>query len=143
MGEVLKIVIPGVLILAVVLIWYIPIIKRVCRRPVNTAEKKIFIGDMCTGVISTKGLSTTLTATADRLVLKGPLGKRYELGAESITQIEKGKLHIWFLNGMFFGSIQIRHSIKDCPEQLMFSAWRVKAEKLLEELGELGYRIGS
>ncbi|MHC4170869.1 MAG: hypothetical protein ACYSWQ_28360, partial [Planctomycetota bacterium] len=84
--------------------------------------------------------STELIATPDRLILISPL-KLYELPAENVERIEKAGLHIWFLIGLIFGSIRIYHTIEGYPELLMFTAWRVKADKLLEELKDLGYKI--
>jgi len=107
----------------------------------NTCEEKRFKGDMCMGILSTTRRSTELIATPDRLILKGPLMRTYELPAESIERIEKAGLYIWFLTGMFFGSIRIYHTIEGYPERLMFTAWRVKADKLLEELRVLGYNV--
>ena len=107
----------------------------------NTYEEKRFKGDMCMEILSTKHRSTELIATADRLILKGPLRRTYELPVESIERIEKAGLYIWFLTGLIFGSIRIYHTIEGYPERLMFTAWRVKADKLLEELKALGYKI--
>ncbi|MHC4704241.1 MAG: hypothetical protein ACYTFQ_27090, partial [Planctomycetota bacterium] len=81
-----------------------------------------------------------LIATPDRLILISPL-KLYELPAENVERIEKAGLYIYFLIGLIFGSIRIHHTIEGYPELLMFTAWRVKADKLLEELKDLGYKI--
>ncbi|MHC4569817.1 MAG: hypothetical protein ACYTE3_29170, partial [Planctomycetota bacterium] len=81
-----------------------------------------------------------LIATPDRLILISPL-KLYELPAENVERIEKAGLYIYFLIGLIFGSIRIYHTIEGYPELLMFTAWRVKADKLLEELKDLGYKI--
>ncbi len=104
-------------------------------------EEKRFRGEMCMGILSTKHWSTKLIATPDRLILKGPLKHTYELPAENVERIEKAGLYIWFLIGLIFGSIRIYHTIEGYPELLMFTAWRVKADKLLEELKDLGYMI--
>ena len=104
-------------------------------------EEKRFRGDMCMGILSTTRRSTELIATRDRLILKGPLRRMYELPAENVERIEKAGLYIWFLTGLIFGSIRIYHNIEGYPERLMFTAWRVKADKLLEELKGLGYII--
>ncbi|TKJ33305.1 MAG: hypothetical protein CEE38_20875 [Planctomycetes bacterium B3_Pla] len=104
-------------------------------------EEKRFKGDMCMGILSTKHRSTELIATPDRLILKGPLRRMYELEAENVERIEKAGVYIWFLTGLIFGSIRIYHTIEGYPKRLMFTAWRVKADKLLEELKGLGYKI--
>ena len=103
-------------------------------------KEKRFRGEMCMGILSTLHWSTELIATPDRLILKGPL-KLYELPAENVERIEKAGLYVWFLIGLIFGSIRIYHTIEGYPELLMFTAWRVKADKLLEELKGLGYKI--
>jgi len=108
---------------------------------VELNEEKRFRGDMCMGIFSTTRRSTELIATPERLVLKGPLRRKYELPAENVERIEKAGLYIWFLEGLFFGSIRIYHNIEDYPERLMFTAWGLKADKLLEELKGLGYKI--
>ena len=104
-------------------------------------EEKRFRGEMCMGILSTKYWSTELIATPDRLILKGPRRRMYELPAENVERIEKAGLYIWFLIGLIFGSIRIYHTIEGYPECLMFTAWRVKSDKLLEELQGLGYKI--
>ena len=104
-------------------------------------EEKRFKGDMCMGIFSTTRRSTELIATPDRLILKGPQKYIYELPAENVERIEKAGLYIWFLKGLVFGSIRIYHTIESYPKRLMFTAWRVKADKLLEELKGLGYKI--
>ena len=103
-------------------------------------EEKRFWGDMCMGILSTIHCSTELIATPNRLILKGPL-KLYELPAENVERIEKAGLYIWFLEGLIFGSIRTYHNIEGYPKRLMFTAWRAKADKLLEELQGLGYKI--
>ena len=103
-------------------------------------EEKRFTGEMCMGILSTKYWSAKLIATPDRLILIGPRKYTYELPAENVERIEKAGLHIWFLIGLIFGSIRIYHTIEGYPERLMFTAWRVKADKLLEELKDLGYK---
>ena len=104
-------------------------------------EEKRFRGDMCMGILHTKYRSAELIATPERLILKGPLRRRYELPAEKVERIEKAGLYIWFLTGLISGSIRIYHTIDGYPKRLMFTAWRVKADKLLEELKGLGYKI--
>ena len=104
-------------------------------------EEKRFRGEMCMGILSTKYWSTELIATPERLILKGPRKYTYELPVEKIERIEKAELHIWFLIGLLFGSIRIYHTVEGYPERLMFTAWRVKADKLLEELRGMGYKI--
>ena len=103
-------------------------------------KEKRFTGGMCAGILSTRFWSTELVATPDRLILMGPL-KVYELPAENVERIEKAGLYIYFLIGLIFGSIRIYHTIEGYPELLMFTAWRVRADKLLEELKDLGYKI--
>ena len=68
-------------------------------------------------------------------------GDMYELEAANVERIEKAGVYIWFLTGLIFGSIRIYHTIEGYPKRLMFTAWRVKADKLLEELKGLGYKI--
>jgi hypothetical protein len=104
-------------------------------------EEKRFRGDMCMGIFSTRRRSAELIATPERLILKGPLRGMYELLAGNVKRIEKAGLYIWFLIGLIFGSIRIYHTIEGYPERLMFTAWGVKADKLLEELKGLGYKI--
>lgn len=96
---------------------------------------------MCMGILSTTRRSAELIATPERLVLKGPLKRRYELPAENVERIEKAGLYIWFLIGLIYGSIRIYHNIEGYPKRLMFTAWGLKADKLLEELKGLGYKI--
>ena len=104
-------------------------------------EEKRFRGDMCMWIFSTTRRSTELIATPEHLVLKGPLRRKYELPAENVERIEKAGLYIWFLEGLIFGSIRINHNIEGYPKRLMFTAWGLKADKLLEELKGLGYKI--
>ena len=104
-------------------------------------EEKRFRGDMCMGIFSTTRRSAELIATPERLVLKGPLRRKYELPAENVERIEKAGLYIWFLIGLIYGSIRIYHNIEGYPERLMFTAWDLKADKLLEELKGMGYKI--
>lgn len=107
----------------------------------NTEEQKRFKGDMCMGILSTKHRSAELIAASDRLILKGPLNRTYELPAGNVERVEKAGLYIWFLTGLIFGSIRIYHNIEGYPKRLMFTAWRLKADKLLEELKAMGYKI--
>ena len=104
-------------------------------------EEKRFRGDMCMGIFSTTRRSTELIATPECIILKGPLRRKYELPAENVERIEKAGLYIWFLEGLIYGSIRIYHNIEGYPKRLMFTAWGLKADKLLEELKGLGYRI--
>jgi len=96
---------------------------------------------MCMWIFSSTRRSAELIATPERLVLKGPLRRKYELPAENVERIEKAGLYIWFLEGLIYGSIRIYHNIEGYPKRLMFTAWGLKADKLLEELKGLGYKI--
>ena len=117
-------------------------------------EEKRFRGDMCMWIFSTTRRSAELIATPERLVLKGPLRRmyefpilkvplrpKYELPAENVERIEKAGIYIWFLDGLIYGSTRIYHTIEGYPKRLMFTAWGLKADKLLEELKGLGYKI--
>jgi hypothetical protein len=102
---------------------------------------KIFKGDMCMGTLSTTNRSTRLIATSGSIILDGPLGKRYDLPADKIERIEKGKFHIWFLAGGLFGCVRIYHTIEDYPEMLMFTGYFKKNDLLMRELKSLGYNV--
>ena len=107
----------------------------------SSETTKIFKGDMCMGILSTKNRSTRLIVTPESIVLDGPLGKRYDLPADKIERIEKGKFHIWFLAGALFGCIQIYHTIENYPEMLMFTGYFKKTGLLMRELRSLGYNV--
>ena len=107
----------------------------------NNESIKVFKGDMCMGILSTKNRSTRLIASSDSIVLDGPLGKRYDLPATNIQRIEKGKFHIWFLAGALFGCIRIYHTIENYPEMLMFTGYFKKSRLILKTLKSLGYNV--
>jgi hypothetical protein len=98
-------------------------------------------GDMCFGIISSKCHSTTMTASAEELILAGPLGKTFHLPAPRVTLVETGKSSVWFLEGLRTGCIQIRHTVEDIPELLLFSAKNVSAPEVGQELKRLGYNV--
>jgi hypothetical protein len=106
------------------------------NRGANTWE-----GDMCFGIISSKCHSTTLTASADGLILAGPLGKTFHLPSSKVRLVETGKSSVWFLEGQRTGSIQIHHDVEGVPELLLFSARGISAPEIAQALKQLGYEV--
>jgi hypothetical protein len=98
-------------------------------------------GDMCFGIISSKCQSTTLTASADGLILAGPLGKTFHLPSSKVRLVETGKSSVWFLEGLRSGCIQIHHQVEDVPELLLFSARGISAPEVAQALKRLGYEL--
>ena len=96
---------------------------------------------MCFGILSTKYCSTQLAASTDRLILTGPLGKRFELPFARVRTIETGKWSIWFLPGLKSGGIQIHHDLDGIPAKLLFSAKGTPANEVAQELIPLGYQV--
>ena len=105
----------------------------------DSAKPVTWQGDMLFGILSTRFCSTELAASADRLVLTGPLGKRFALPATDIEGIETGQWSIWFLSRLRSGCIRIRHHVDGVPKRLLFSAKATTSQEIAQELEELGY----
>jgi hypothetical protein len=98
-------------------------------------------GEICFGIISSKCHSTTLTASADGLILAGPLGKTFHLPSSKVRMVDTGNSSVWFLEGQRTGCIQIHQDVEGVPGRLLFSARGISAPEVAQALEQLGYEV--
>ncbi|MBN1436110.1 MAG: hypothetical protein JW936_03465 [Sedimentisphaerales bacterium] len=118
--------------------------QRDCKKMNHTPTPQphaTWQGDMLFGILSTKHNSTRFTASADSLILEGPLGKKFELPAQHVKMIEPGKWSIWFLSGLIHGCIKIHHDITGIPTHLLSSTRTASCHEVTYKLKELGYNV--
>ena len=101
------------------------------------AVEKRWQGQMCRGLLSTKGpgFSAKLVAGPDRLELTGLLG-HFVFTPQNVERVERAGFFPWFWMG-----IRIRHHISDYPERIMFCPMFKFSRGILAHLKLLGYTV--
>jgi hypothetical protein len=94
-------------------------------------------GQMCTGLLSTKGPgpSGKLVAGPERLELRGLLGN-FVFRREDVERVEQGGFFPW----LWFG-IRIHHNVAEYPKRIMFCPWLSLSRNILRHLERLGYNV--
>jgi hypothetical protein len=95
-------------------------------------------GNMCTGLLSTKGPGPRgkLTAGPEGIELRGLLG-RLVFRRENVERVERAGFFPWLWMG-----IRIRHNVAEYPKRIMFCPWLSLSRNILRHLGRLGYNVG-
>lgn len=106
--------------------------------PPDTATADFrWAGHMANGTGATYGLppASSLHATANELVLSGPLGT-FRFARSEVLKLGRGGMYPWFFSG-----IRIHHRNAGYPAELQFKAQEVARGEVIGRLRGLGYPV--
>lgn len=102
------------------------------------AAERQWWGNMCRGVISTKGPGprAKLVVSKEQMELRGLMG-RLVFRRENVERVERAGFFPWLWMG-----IRIRHNVPEYPKRIMFCPWLSLSRNILRHLERLGYNVG-